>query len=278
MDILDLEVVKGALARVAPTWVFHVAARGGYSWQNEADDVLRANVLGTANLLAACAASGVEVVVNTGSSSEYGAKAHAPREDERLEPNSVYAVGKAAATMLSALRESAGEARVVTLRLYSVYGPYEEPGRLVPTLAAFGIEARLPPLVSPEVARDFVFIDDVVDAYIAAASVPADEVGAIFNVGTGSQTTLAEAVDVARRLLGIVEAPRWGAMEKRAWDTGTWVADPAKIERDLGWRARVSFEEGFGRVVDWLRERPALRQRYIDAIEHGPIGPLGDVA
>jgi nucleoside-diphosphate-sugar epimerase len=266
IDLLSAAAVRDAVAGIRPEWVFHLAARGGYSWQDDVDDILRTNVLGTSNLLAACAAADVEVLVNTGSSSEYGLKDHAPREDERLEPNSPYAVAKAAATMLCSLSGATGGMRVVTLRLYSVYGPYEEPGRLVPTLAAFGLEGGLPPLVSPQVARDFVWIDDVADAYLAAAAVPVAAAGVIFNVGTGRQTTVANAVEVARRSLAIAEEPVWGAMAERAWDTETWVADPGKIERELGWRATVGFDDGFERVLNWLRERPELRRRYVDGL------------
>lgn len=84
----------------------------------------------------------------------------------------------------------------VTLRLYSVYGPYEDPRRLIPTLISLGMRNQLPPLVSPDVARDFVAVEDVVDAFMLSAADPGIERGAIYNVGTGVQTTIRDAVDV----------------------------------------------------------------------------------
>ena len=126
------------------------------------------------------------------SSSEYGLKDHAPHEDEPLEPNSPYAAAKAEATA------HALERGAVVLRLYSAYGPWEEPSRFVPTLLAHALAGRLPPLVSPDVARDFVHVDDVCAAFVLGAGAPA---GRVYNVGSGRQTTVAEVVELARRLL-----------------------------------------------------------------------------
>ncbi len=146
-----------------------------------------------------------------------------------------------------------------TLRLYSAYGPYEEPSRLVPTLIREGLRGRLPVLVDPSVARDFVYVDDVVDAFLAAAARSSrDDPGAVYNVGTGRQTTVQEAVEVARRMLDVAVEPQWGTMPNRLWDTSVWVADNRKICAELGWRPRHTFEEGFRKTVAWFAQNPAL--------------------
>jgi nucleoside-diphosphate-sugar epimerase len=259
-DLRDADAVAAAVARAGPETVFHLGTRGAYSWQADAAEILETNVLGTANVLDACVGRKIGALVNTGSSSEYGFKDHAAVESEPLEPTSVYGVAKAAATLLctAVARERAQPA--ATLRLYSVYGPWEEPGRFVPALAEAALRATLPTLASPTVARDFVWVGDVVDAYLLAASTSG--VGAVYNVGSGRQTTLAEAVDAARRVLGVSEEPSWGSMPDRPWDTDVWVADVSKIERDLGWRPAVAFDEGLERTAAWLQSDPAVRERY----------------
>ena len=133
VDLADAEAVEQVVAAARPRALFHLAAHGAYSWQTDADRILATNIAGTLNVLEASLRHGCEAFVNTGSSSEYGFKDHAPAEDEVLEPNSVYAVAKAAGTMLVRHVGATSEARVSTLRLYSVYGP-EEPRRLMPTL------------------------------------------------------------------------------------------------------------------------------------------------
>jgi dolichol-phosphate mannosyltransferase len=195
--------------------------------------------------------------VNTGSSSEYGYKDHAPDEAEAVEPNSEYAVTKASATMYCRWLARSADMAVTTLRLYSVYGAWEDPGRLIPTLIRKGLQGELPPLVDPDIARDYVSVEDACDAYVAAASRTAGERGAIYNVGTGVQTRIAEVVRIAKSVMGISAEPEWGSMANRKWDTSTWVSDPSRFAREVGWRASDSFERGFRRTVDWARHEGA---------------------
>src|SRR5439155_15874392 len=117
---------------------------GAYSWQDDVGEIVRANVLGTANLLDAVTREGFAAFVYAGTSSEYGAKDHAPSEDEPAEPASAYAVAKTSATMLCRFFARTGGHRVVILRLYSVFGPWEEPGRLLPNLIMPGPAGELP--------------------------------------------------------------------------------------------------------------------------------------
>lgn len=262
----DAESVRRAVAAVRPDWVFHVAAHGGYSWQSDARRMIDSNVLGTMNLLRACHESGFESFVNTGSSSEYGFKNHPPAEDELLEPNSDYAVTKACATMFCRYAAVARMERVATLRLYSVYGPLEEPRRLIPTLIVRGLVGELPPLADPIVARDYVFVDDVVDAYLLAASRAGDEPGAVYNVGSGVQTSLREIVEVARRALRIPMEPQWSTMPNRMWDTSVWVADNRKTRSQLGWQPRSSLVEGFEKLIEWFRCHPDMERFYRDRV------------
>lgn len=262
VDLVDDDSVMHEVRRIGPRWVLHLAAHGGYSWQTDAGAILRANVIGTSNLLAASLATAVETFVNTGSSSEYGLKDHAPAEDEAIDPNSVYAVAKAGATMLCRQAAVSHGLNACTLRLYSTYGPWEEPKRLVPALVVEGLDGRLPPLVAPDIARDFVWVGDVVDAYLRAARTVHDEPGAVFNVGTGVQTTIRQAVEVTRSVLALDVTPDWGSMPPRAWDTPSWVANARKIENALGWRSTVRFEEGFASFAAWFREHPSLLAFY----------------
>jgi dolichol-phosphate mannosyltransferase len=267
VDLADGQAVSDLAREVRPEWIFHLAAHGAYSWQRELPAMIESNVLGTMNLVEACLRSGFEALVNTGSSSEYGFTDHAPDEDETPRPNSDYAVTKLTATLYCRAAALRGNARIPTLRLYSVYGPYEEPERLVPNLAIEGLAGKLPPLVSPEVARDFVYVDDAVDAYLRAAEHRGGHPGAIYNVGTGRQITIAEAVAIARRVLGVAAEPIFESMPDRSWDTACWVANPERIAREMGWRARTSFEDGFRRFVEWMAESPSRLELYGRALK-----------
>ncbi len=262
VDLRDRDGVHRIVKALKPQWVFHLAAHGAYSFQTDAETIFLTNVMGTVNLVRASLDAGVEVFVNTGSSSEYGFKDHAPRETELLKPNSHYAVAKAAGTLFCGYTARATGARIPTLRLYSVYGPYEDPTRFMPTIILKGMENRLPPLVNPEVSRDFVYVDDVVRAYLLAATVGDQEPDAIYNVGTGKQTSIRTVVDTARRVLEIAEEPQWASMPDRMWDTDTWVCDNSLIGEKLDWRPELSLAEGFSRMVEWFKADPNLTELY----------------
>jgi len=263
LDITNAAQVADVVGRTGADTIFHLAAHGGYSWQRERGRIFDTNLGGAMNILEAAVSHGVGTVVMAGSSSEYGFKDHSPAETEALEPNSDYAVAKAAATLLAGYLGRTESLNVVTLRLYSAYGPWEEPGRLVPTLVSHALSGRLPPLADPDIARDFVFVEDAVDAFIEAAERAEAVTGRIYNLGTGRQTTLREIVETARQLFGVKEEPVWDTMPRRTWDTKVWVADTARIRAELGWEPRASLEQGLQATAEWLDKTDAvIRKRY----------------
>lgn len=258
----DAAGVADVVAGARPHWVFHLAAHGAYPSQADVQRMIATNVSGTVNLVEAALANGCQALVNAGTSSEYGFKDHPPREREWVEPNSDYAVTKAFATQYCRMIARRRHRHLVTLRLYSVFGPYEEPTRLIPTLIVRGLHGELPPLARPESAHDFVYSEDACEAFVLAASVTGQEHGAVYNVGSGAQTTLAEVVEAARRELGIHAEPLWDSMPGRAWDTPHWICDNTEIRARLGWQPRIGFAEGLRATIDWLRNNPALRSHY----------------
>lgn len=262
VDLSDWEASRSLLVRVRPDWIFHLAAFGAYSWQSERRRIYETNQLATVGLLEAAAAIELDAFITAGSSSEYGVKNHAPPEDETLEPNSDYAVSKAAATFATCLVARTLGMNAIVLRLYSAYGPWEDPNRLVPVLIAAALQGRLPVLADPTSARDFVYVDDVCQAFIAAAERAAEHRGQIYNVGSGIQTSLSEIVDTARSVFGIDAKPSWGTMASRKWDTDVWVANPDRARAELGWQAKTGLANGLQLFGDWLMSAGEHRSRY----------------
>jgi UDP-glucose 4-epimerase len=262
LDLRDNDATAAEVSRARPEWVFNLAAHGAYSWQADPGPILAVSAVAAVALAEACRHADCAAFVQAGSSSEYGFKDHAPREDEPLEPNSAYAVAKATASLYFEYVAAAERLNAVVVRLYSVYGPFEDPRRLVATLVARGLKDELPPLVEPTVARDFVAAEDVVEAFVLAAERAGDHPGRTWNVGSGTQTTIAELVEVARDTLGIGAEPRWGTTPERSWDTGTWVSDPRRAERELGWTARTGLAQGLNETAEWMQSTPEARAAY----------------
>lgn len=262
--------VDRIFAEVKPQWVFHLAAHGAYSWQQDKAQILESNYILTSRLLDAAVEHGCESFINTGTSSEYGQKDHAPKEDEPLNPVSYYAATKAGATHLCRFIAGAHNINMPTLRLYSCFGPYEQPNRLMTNIVACGHDGRWPKLVDENCAHDFVYVEDAVDAYMLAAKrklTPNCDPGAIYNVGTGIQTTLKEVVRIAAPLMKIDAKPTFGSMPNRSWDAEVWVCDHTKITEELSWRPQHSFEDGLKKMVEWYRQSTHLHSMYKDHLQ-----------
>jgi UDP-glucose 4-epimerase len=262
VDLNDVDVVNSKISEIQPEWIFHLAAYGAYSTQTNFQRMADTNLTATANLVDACVRTGFEAFINTGSSSEYGYKDHAPSENEWIEPNSSYAVTKAAATHYCRFIAQSQKVNIYTVRLYSVYGPYEEPTRLIPTLIVDGLQERLPPLVNPNISRDYIFVDDVSEAYLTLASNSNRISNKIYNLGSGVQVSLREVVDVACKQLSIASEPIWGSMPDRQWDTSFWLADHSKITDDFGWNPTFSFADGFLKTISWFQSNPDILDFY----------------
>jgi nucleoside-diphosphate-sugar epimerase len=256
-SILDAAWLDSTVSDVQPDVVFHCAAHGAYSFQRDLRVITETNIVGTTNILHAAAAAGCARLVNSGTSSEYGDCDHAPSEDEPPRPNSVYAATKAAATWLCGMSAESLGIDVVTLRLYSAYGPFEDPRRLMPTLCARALRGELPPLADPWVVRDFVHIDDVIDAYLLAAK--ASGARPIYNVGTGVETSLEQLAELARDVFHITATPAWGAYPNRDWDVRCWRADATLINKDLGWTPQRSLRQGIETFAEWIAEHHTER-------------------
>ncbi|HZZ98492.1 MAG TPA: NAD-dependent epimerase/dehydratase family protein [Candidatus Saccharimonadia bacterium] len=254
VELQNSAQLKRVFATVRPDWIFHTAVYGAYSSQQNLEEMIETNIDGTAKLLDAAALVGFEAFVNTGSSSEYGYVATPPRETTLLRPNSNYALTKAAATHFAQLKAATTKLHIPTLRLYSVYGPYEAATRLIPTLLQHARKHRLPLLVGPTIARDFVYVDDVIDAYLKAAATRTTELGPIFNIGSGTQTTMRQLVALTKKDFHVTQKPNWGSMPNRAWDTSSWVANANKAKKQLHWKAKTPLKAGLHRTFEWLTE------------------------
>jgi len=255
-DLTDARAVSGVLAASSPSTVFHLAAASGHPRGARARAAtLQDTVIGTSTLLEATAPLTLGRFVHFGGSTEYGHKRRPIAEAEAPAPVTFRGAAKAAATMLALQFAYEANRPVTILRPFSVYGPWEDRSRLVPTaiLAALA-GAELPLVEWPR--RDFVFVEDVVDAALraAAADLPAGEV---VNVGTGTDTSNAELVEALARAAGVTVRVLPAASQARPWDTDTWVADSSKAERLLGWRAAHSLEDGLAKTFEWFRRATA---------------------
>jgi nucleoside-diphosphate-sugar epimerase/glycosyltransferase involved in cell wall biosynthesis len=258
VDLLVDSNLDALLDRVRPMTVFNCVAFGAYSFETESQLIYATNFSFATRLLERLSAREIDCYVHAGSSSEYGDNAAGPDERATLEPNSHYAVSKAAASSLISYYGRHHGLRCVNLRLYSVFGPWEDSSRLMPNLIRRGLAGGLPEFVHPESSRDFIYVDDVTAAFVSTALElgPADY-GRSFNIGTGRKTTMAEVAEISRQVFHVTEEPRF-TMPNRQWDVTDWYARIDESTERLHWQPRVTLEEGLQKMTAWMRSLPDL--------------------
>ena len=241
--------------------VFNCLAHGAYPWQTDVASIYNVNFDLTRRIVELCKQHQVTAYVHAGSSSEYGANADSPPEDSECWPNSHYAVSKAAASALLRYEGKHNNFPCYNLRLYSVFGPYENSKRLIPQVLQKGLEGTYPSFVDPDITRDFIYVDDVVLAFVDAALLASMGFGALvhdygvsINIGTGVATTIREVAEASRDMF-CIDAPPTYDMPARDWDTvrghNRWVADRSLAELMLGWMPSFGFRQGLMKTHQW---------------------------
>jgi UDP-glucose 4-epimerase len=235
--------------------IFHLAAQADVQTSMKRPEYDAAvNVVGTVNVL--MSAPSAQVIFASSGGAGYGECSEPATEDAAFLPLSPYGIAKKCGEeYLEGWNRIHGTSHV-SLRFANVYGPRQDSGLEGGVVAIF-----LERLVRGEPttifgdgghSRDFVYVDDVVAALLAAVG----KRGGPYNVGSGAETTIGELHAAAARAVGIDTQPTYA--DARLGDVLRSTLDSSRIERELGWRARVTLEDGLARTRDWMQqEAPA---------------------
>lgn len=255
VSLLDKNRLREVAHRVNPAAIFHLATFTDYRHQDKIQEMIDTNITATANLLLATCDVPYDVFVNTGSSSEYGFKEKSMKEKDLLEPISFYAATKGGATLLAQAFAHYYEKPVTTFRPFSVYGPLEEAKRFIPVVTESILSGSPINLTTGSQRRDFIFVDDVVEAYIMSMKHGSKLKGEILNIGTGKQYTNDEVVEILFKVTGRKVPIHKGAYPVRLWDSPYWVADVTKAKKLLGWSPKHSLESGLLATYNWAKQK-----------------------
>ncbi len=174
--------------------------------------------------------------------------------DTHAVPCSPYAAAKWAASAYARMFHALYGLPVVLLRIFMVYGPGPESLRkLTPHTILSLLKGEAPRLSSGGHEIDWVYVDDVVEAFLAAASKPAIE-GQTFDIGSGKTRSIRSLVEYLVSMINPALEPRYGEIHDRALER-TRIASLAPAEELLGWRPATSLESGLQQTVAWYREQ-----------------------
>ncbi|HZS38385.1 MAG TPA: NAD-dependent epimerase/dehydratase family protein [Polyangia bacterium] len=254
-DLLDAPLVDGTLAQGRFDVVVHLAALAGVRPSiAQPKRYQRVNVEGTLNVLEACRAAGVARLVFASSSSVYGARSEVPfREDDAADrPASPYAATKRAGELFCANWSELWGIATTALRFFTVYGPRQRPEMAIHKFARLILDGKPLPLFGDgSTARDYTFIDDIIDGVVAAIDVTEGGRHRVYNLGGSRTTTLARLVELLEQHLG-----RRALVEKTAEQPGDVPITCASVERaarELGYAPKIPVEEGIARFCAWIK-------------------------
>jgi UDP-glucose 4-epimerase len=253
-DIRDEDAVNAVFEEARPDACLHLAAQADVRVSVDRPDFdAEVNVIGTIRLLEAAHAHGTRIVFASTGGAIYGECAEPAAETSPLAPLSQYGTSKLAGEEYLAMYNRLYGSEHTTLRYGNVYGPRQDPHGEAGVIAIF--LGRLARGEAPHIfgdgsqQRDYVYVGDVAAVTVAAL---ARRVG-VFNVGTGVATSVVELFEACRRASGVdvepmFDPPRLGELQRS-------VLDASRAERELGFAARTSFDDGIAATWEFIRER-----------------------
>ena len=213
---------------------------------------------GTLNMLVAANDAGVRRLVYAGSSSAYGDTPTLPKHEGMASmPRSPYAVAKLAGEHYVQVFPQLFGLETAVLRYFNVFGPRQDPNSVysavIPLFISAAVGGQAPTIHGDGgQTRDFTYIDNVVDANLSACTAPAEGVsGEVFNVGCGNRISVTDLWQAIQEALGVELEAQYGPA--RAGDVRDSLADLTKIGDRLGYRVKVSLQEGIRFTAEWLR-------------------------
>jgi nucleoside-diphosphate-sugar epimerase len=249
-NLLDPGTAAAAVRASRPSHLVHLAwcTEHGAFWTSPANlDWVEASL----RLWRAFAEAGGERAVVAGSCAEYEwGEAVLSEASTPLHPATLYGACKDALRRMLEAASTSGPS-LAWGRVFFVYGPGEQAGRLIPSIATALLEGSPAPCTTGMQVRDFVHTDDVASALHSVLESPLE--GAV-NIGSGSGVRVREVVEAIGRLTGRSELIEFGALTPPEGDPPSLVADGSRLRDELGWRPAIGLEEGLAQTIDALRD------------------------
>ena len=254
-DLTDAAGIAGAVISFRPDAVFHLAAY--YVPEHTHKDVpmlYNTNVLGTVNMLEACSSKTVNVrlFVNTSTCFVYGNIADRLGEADWVYPVNLYALTKVMGEQACEYYAKRG-LNCVTLRLFPPYGEMDNTRKLIPSVIKSMLDGKELKLTACKQKWDYIYVGDIVDAYVKLLSMPEFKGHEIINIGTGHAPSLKHVVLMIKDIIGNDVVPEFGAVPYRGNEVMHACADTGTASKCLGWCAKTKLKDGLKKTVAWYR-------------------------
>jgi len=261
-DLRDYFKIRQIIREVLPEVVIHLASLSPVSYSYDHPmEVMETNLLSTVNLAESCAyeVSNFKQFLFASTSETYGNGTCPKKEDTPQNPNSPYAVSKAAAEKYLIYLSDAVGFPMTLLRNFNTYGRKDNTHFVVERIISQMLQGRTVMLGDPSPIRDFQFVEDHVSSYLTCLG-NKNAIGEAFNFGTGKGISVKQLVDMITEMTSFKGEVVWNSVPSRPLDIKELVSDSAKAKNTLGWEPKFTLEEGLKLTVDYW-EKSLLKER-----------------
>jgi NAD dependent epimerase/dehydratase len=243
--------------------IFHLAALIAipYSY-TAAQSYVETNVLGTLNVLEAAKEHGAFRVVHTSTSEVYGTALTMPIDESHpLQGQSPYSASKIGADMMAEAFARSFGLPVAILRPFNTFGPRQSERAIIPTIIRQALDPSCNAIQTGDISplRDFTFVEDTAEAFLALGIAPHIQYGRPYNAGSGKAVSVKDVIDLVLEATHcqhpVVQDPK--RMRPADSEVRALLADSRRLNEDTGWRPRTELREGLERTIAWWRERLA---------------------
>lgn len=259
-NLSDFPAVRRIVREVQPDYCIHLGAVSAVSFSYDHYlEVSDTNYLGTVNLAEACyrEVPHFSQFLLAGTSEEYGMslqdKNKKLTEESQLIPNSPYAVSKVAGDLYLKYMHLAYKFPMTIMRPFNTYGRTDNTHFFIERTVTQMLTKDEVQLGDPETIRDWVYIDDHVDAYLKALG-NQKAVGEVIQICTGKGYTTKETAETIARLTGFKGRTQWNSTPARPLDAKILIGDNSKAKKILGWEPKYKLEEGLNKLIDYWKE------------------------
>ncbi len=254
-NILNSEFVDYIFEKEKPEIVVHFAAESHVDRSIlEATPFLKTNVIGTQNLLEMAKKHQVSLFINVSTDEVYGELGREGKFSETtcLNPNSPYSVSKASADMLGRAYFRTYGVPVITVRPCNNYGPWQYPEKFIPVIILKALQDEpIPVYGTGQNVREWLFVSDCAEAIFTV--IEKGKPGQIYNIGSGEERKNIEVVSSILKILNKPESLITFVKDRPGHDF-RYALNSEKIWKELGWKAKIKFEEGIEQTVKWYVE------------------------
>lgn len=252
LNITDSRIEK-VFQKEKPEFIYHFASNVLVPKSVENPFVDMDSIAGSINIFQNAKHYGVEKIIFSSSGFLYGNTKNLPaKETEPIIPVSSYVVSKQAVENYLRFYKMAFNLSYVTLRYSTVYGPRQITGAMTDYIRKLTVGKQAEMYGDEEKTRDYIYIDDIVEANLLSLDVSPDYPKLIFNIGTGIETTLNNLYERIAGILGFTSGQIY--LPDRPGEQYRCSLDWSHAKRELGWEPKYSLKEGLEKTVFWYQK------------------------